>query len=99
MRIWKNITEHKFPWEPSRLVVAACDRGGNVDTFLCTCSKGFYYPVGSIIALNEDDLYPFSWTEAPPDMSYEDAVVEFGKHGSAEILNEVKRMSGELTQQ
>ena len=66
--MWRPISEHVFPWEPSRLTVAAYaqDDPSVVEIFICTADCGYYYP-DSLLALDEQGWVPFAWTDAPPE--------------------------------
>lgn len=67
--MWRPISEHVFPWEPSRLVLIAKHTDGAHDAFLCECADGgLYYQEGSLMALDELGWTPVLWTPAPPDV-------------------------------
>ena len=68
MTSWQPIDTYQFPWEPYELLVAAKHKDdGEVEVFLCRCSKGEFYPGDSIMALSEDGWIPFAWSpDVPP---------------------------------
>jgi hypothetical protein len=52
-----------------RVLIAARDRveATNIEVFLCTESKGLFYPIHSMLALDEDGWIPYAWNpDVPP---------------------------------
>lgn len=66
--MWRPMTEHKFPWEYSLIIVCAFDKDNRemIDIFSCKVGEhgALFTADGSMMSLNEQGWIPFAWQES-----------------------------------